>query len=134
MTYTEIARKLRPYIEQAATGLSDVDAAKAPELTAPWAYPVKYSEGDRRSYQGKLYKVAKGKGHTSQVDWTPDVTPSLWVQIDDPTEEWPEWRQPTGAQDAYSNGYKVSHNGKHWTSGYDNNVWEPGIFGWTEAV
>jgi hypothetical protein len=29
---------------------------------------------------------------------------------------------------------KVSHNDKHWVSDYDNNVWEPGVFGWTEAT
>lgn len=27
---------------------------------------------------------------------------------------------------------QVSHNGKHWISSVDNNVWEPGVYGWTE--
>lgn len=27
-------------------------------------------------------------------------------------------------------GAKVSHNEKHWISTYDNNTWEPGVFGW----
>ena len=30
-------------------------------------------------------------------------------------------------------GAKCSHNGKHWMSDVDNNVWEPGAYGWTEA-
>ena len=34
----------------------------------------------------------------------------------------------TRAKDA-----KVSHNGKHWISNADGNVWEPGVYGWTEA-
>ena len=38
-----------------------------------------------------------------------------------------------GATDAYMNGDKVSHNGQHWISTYDNNTWEPGVFGWDEA-
>ena len=42
-------------------------------------------------------------------------------------------KQPTGAQDAYAKGAKVSHNGKHWVSTADNNVWEPGVYGWDEA-
>ena len=42
-------------------------------------------------------------------------------------------KQPTGAQDAYAKGAKVSHNGKHWISDVDNNVWEPGVYGWSEA-
>ena len=45
----------------------------------------------------------------------------------------PEWSQPLGAHDAYSKGAKVSHNGKHWISDLDANVWEPGQYGWTEA-
>ena len=32
----------------------------------------------------------------------------------------------------YSKGDHVTHNGKTWVSDYDNNVWEPGVFGWTE--
>lgn len=29
-------------------------------------------------------------------------------------------------------GDKVTHNGKTWTSIVDNNVWEPGVYGWAE--
>ena len=58
---------------------------------------------------------------------------SLWVSISDPAEEWPEWSQPLGEHDAYSKGAKVSHNGKHWISDLDANVWEPGQYGWTEG-
>jgi hypothetical protein len=29
-------------------------------------------------------------------------------------------------------GDKVSHNEKHWISDVDANVWEPGVYGWTE--
>lgn len=47
-------------------------------------------------------------------------------------EAWPAWSQPTGAHDAYSAGDRVSHSGKHWTSDADGNVWEPGVYGWTE--
>ena len=46
------------------------------------------------------------------------------------TEEYPEWVQPTGAHDAYNIGDKVTHNGKTWVSDVDNNVWEPGVYGW----
>lgn len=74
------------------------------------------------------------QSHTSQADWAPNLAVSLWVQVDNPAEEWPEWRQPTGAHDAYEKGYKVSHNDKHWISNVDNNVWEPGVYGWTEAT
>lgn len=29
-------------------------------------------------------------------------------------------------------GDKVAHNGKTWVSDVDNNVWEPGVYGWIE--
>ena len=70
--------------------------------------------------------------HTSQEDWTPDITPALWTRIGDPAEEWPEWSQPIGAQDAYMAGDKVTYDGRHWVSTVDNNVWIPGIYGWEE--
>ena len=85
----------------------------------------------RRYTDGKLYKCVQA--HTSQADWTPDTAASLWTPVSDPAEEWPEWSQPVGAHDAYSKDAKVSHNGKHWTSTVDSNVWEPGVYGWTEV-
>ena len=92
-----------------------------------------YTVGQIRRYtDGKLYKCVQA--HTSQADWTPDKTASLWTTVSDPAEEWPEWSQPVGAHDAYSKDAKVSHNGKHWTSTVDSNVWEPGVYGWTEAA
>jgi hypothetical protein len=42
----------------------------------------------------------------------------------------PEWIQPTGAQDAYPLGARVTHNNQVWESTVDANVWEPGVFGW----
>lgn len=107
-------------------------AAEHAELFAEWAYPIAYTVGQIRRYQGMLYKCVQA--HTSQADWTPDTAASLWSKTNDPAEEWPEWSQPVGAHDAYSKGDKVSHSGKHWTSTADSNVWEPGVYGWTEVT
>lgn len=96
-----------------------------------WKTEHEYTIGDRVQYSGLLYKCLQS--HTAQADWTPDTAVSLWVKVDDPAIEWPEWRQPTGAHDAYAMGDKVSHNGKHWISTADANIWEPGVFGWSEA-
>lgn len=112
-----------------------IDAATASEHTelfAAWAYPVAYKAGQIRRYAGALYKCVQA--HTSQETWTPDVSASLWSKTSDPAEEWPEWSQPVGAHDAYAKGDKVSHSGKHWTSDVDGNVWEPGVYGWTEVT
>ena len=93
---------------------------------------VAYTLNDIRQYNGLLYRCVQA--HTSQATWTPEAAASLWTRIADPTQEWPEWIQPTGAHNAYAKGAKVSHNGKHWISDVDANVWEPGVYGWTEQA
>ena len=90
-----------------------------------------YYAGEKVKYDGLLYRCIQN--HTSQPDWKPSVAVSLWVRMDDPAIEWPEWIQPTGAHDAYAKGDKVSHNDKHWISEIDANVYEPGVYGWEEA-
>ena len=104
-------------------------------LASMGAYPTwklqQYEVGDRVRYNETLYKCLQS--HTAQETWKPDVSPSLWVRVDDPSIEWPDWVQPTGSTDAYAKGAKVSHNDKHWISDVDGNVWEPGVYGWTEA-
>lgn len=127
------ARQLRPLIVKASASLSDEDALEAVELFAAWQMDTAYAAEQRVRYGGKLYRCVQG--HTSQEGWEPDKTPALWVRVDNPAEEWPEWHQPQGAHDAYAVGKKVSHNGKHWINTYgDGNIWEPGVFGWEVVI
>jgi len=130
MITKEHARKLRARIEQASVSLPDADALDAVELFPAWKVDHDYTVGDRVQDEGTLYKCLQA--HTSQASWKPADAPSLWVRVDDPSIEWPEWVQPTGSTDAYAKGAKVSHNSKHWVSDVDNNVWEPSVYGWTE--
>lgn len=111
--------------------IDDTTAAENASQFAEWAYPVAYKVGAIRLHAGRLYRCVQA--HTSQENWTPDAAASLWAEIADPSEEWPKWAQPIGAHDAYSAGAKVSHSEKKWTSDLDNNVWEPGVYGWTEV-
>ena len=121
------------FVTMAEAGSIDpVTAAEHADLFAEWAYPIAYTVGQIRRYNGTIYKCVQA--HTSQADWAPPAAPSLWSLTADPTEEWPEWIQPLGAHDAYVLGAKVSHNGKHWTSDVAANVWEPGVYGWTEVT
>ena len=121
------------FVTMAEAGqIDNTTAAEHADLFAPWAYPVNYTAGNIRRYGGKLYCCVKN--HTSQEDWTPEAAASLWTVTADPAEEWPTWSQPIGAHDTYSAGAKVSHQDKHWISDTDGNVWEPGVYGWTEVV
>ena len=86
--------------------------------------------GDLYRHMDKLYEVIQA--HTTQADWTPDVTPALW-KSKMPEGVIPEFVQPTGAHDAYMIGDKVLFNGTVYTSSIDNNTWSPTDYpqGWT---
>lgn len=130
MITREQAVKLRKLIEKMSADLTDEDAYTAPQLFPAWKLTT-YAIGDRVQYDSKLYKCIQA--HTAQSDWTPDTAVSLWVEVADPAIEFPEWHQPTGAQDAYQKGDKVSYDNRHWISTVDNNVWMPTVYGWDEV-
>ena len=127
---------------------------KSPETARPWTKPWAgttdmYHAGEYMVYtDGNTYECV------SDTVYSPDEYAQAWrvigeasepdggeggesggeEDVQEPsTEEYPAWVQPTGAHDAYAQGAKVSHNGKKWTSDIANNVWEPGVYGWTEV-
>lgn len=132
MISAEHAREIRAKMEQLSTGLDDAEALQVPEMFAKWSADESYSVGDRRRYSGILYKCLQA--HDAQDSWNPADAPSLWarVLIPDP-EVIPEWVQPDSTN-PYTKGDKVTHDGKTWESDIDNNVWEPGVYGWTEVT
>lgn len=133
MTLVELALKLRPLIEKAVQLLDDTDAIEVVTLYEKWSGDSKqYTVGQRLQYEGILYTVLQA--HTSQPTWTPTDAPSLFakVLIPDPTVI-PEWEQPDSTN-PFMKGNKVTHNGKTWISDIDNNVWEPGVYGWHEVA
>lgn len=127
----EHAKRLRALIEQTSVNLTDEEALTGIELFPLWKDSASYAVGDRVRYEDTLYKCLQN--HTAQADWKPSEAVSLWVRVDDPSIEFPEWIQPTGAHDAYAKGAKVSHNDKHWISIIDANVYEPSVYGWDEV-
>lgn len=127
----QTAIKYRQKIEQAATSLPDEDAVKAPEMFQHWRVGVEMTAGQRIcGDDGRLYTVLQT--HVSQEDWLPSTTNSLFalVLIPDP-EVIPEWVQPSSTN-PYMKDDKVRHNGSVWVSEVDNNVWEPGVYGWAQ--
>lgn len=126
----EHAYKLRELMHKASVSLTDEDALDGIELFPLWAADTAYAIDVRVRFDGKLYKCVQA--HTSQEDWTPDITPALWTDVAEPGEI-PVWKQPTGAQDAYMTGDKVHYpdkDGPVYVSTADYNTWEPGVYGW----
>ena len=79
--YEEILRTLiGSNSEKIVSTFTDENAVKVIDLFPVWAVGIVVEVGDRRQYNGKLYKVVQA--HTTQADWTPDVTPALWTVID----------------------------------------------------
>ena len=128
--YLEQAKKIRKAINKFAENQTDETLIDNKIAFPLWSgKSVELKVGDIVLYEDNIYRVIQP--HTTQVDWTPENTPALFVKIS--LEEYPDWVQPIGAQDAYSKGDKCTHNNKKWISDVDGNVWEPGVYGWTET-
>ena len=116
-----------------------------PKPDADGIYPYVYNMGIYegmlvRDDDGVLYRSITGtQERPTELLYHPKYVPTLLEKVEEggeeaPSEEYPEWVRPTGAHDAYEQGAKVSHNGKKWTSDIAANVWEPGVYGWTEVI
>ena len=88
MNMLELARNLRPYIEQAAQSLSDADGLKAKALYPRWEALVKKGSvtaeaGYRFTHGGNLYQCVNANP-TFQADWIPGGgTAALYVRVDE---------------------------------------------------
>ena len=105
MISREKALRLRKLIEQASARLSDADALGGVELFPAWAVGVSYALDVRVRYGEKLYKVLQA--HTSQADWTPGSTPSLYAEVKKPGQgDTPEDPIPySGNMELFKNKY-----------------------------
>ena len=126
------ATHYRHIIEQASQSLPDDTALTAVCLHPEWAENTAYTIGYKVQHNGHLYRCVQD--HTSLTGWEPENAAALWakVLIPDATVI-PAWEQPNSTN-PYMAGDKVAHNDKTWVSNIDNNVWEPGVYGWTEVI
>lgn len=118
--------------------LPDEQAMEIADLYEPWAAGKAYKTGKIVKYgvnadgETQLYTVLQD--HTSQAGWEPDKAVSLFKAVGFTDSGVPIWTQPLGASDAYQKGDQVSHKDQIWVSTVDNNVWEPGVYGWIEQA
>ena len=110
--------------------VDDQTALRMTEFYPEWSAGVAYTAEYKVQRSGKLWRCLQA--HTSQDGWEPESAPSLWAKVLIPDETViPEWEQPDSTN-PYMRGDKVMHNGKTYESSIDNNVWEPGVYGWVE--
>ena len=121
-----------------SANLTDEQAMQIADLYPDWAAMKAYAAdeivkfGVNADGETQLYKVIQA--HTSQADWTPDTAASLYKKIGFTDEGVSIWTQPLGATDAYMKGDVVSFENQLWKSTVDNNVWQPGVYGWEVEV
>lgn len=112
-----------------------------PESARPWIAPT----GAHDMYKAGEYMIwTDGRLKKAKMDtaYSPADYPQAWEDQSGGETGGGEtggggttaapWQQPEGAHDAYKKGAEVSHKGSVWTSDVDNNVWEPGVYGWTK--
>lgn len=130
--WTDEALRMKPYIQKGAQTLGDEDALAIQTVYPEWNASGVYSVSDKVLYESILYKCLQA--HTAQKTWNPVDAVSLWAKVLIPEPGViPVWEQPDSTN-PYMKGDIVQHNGTTWISDVDNNVWEPGVYGWSEVT
>ena len=132
---SDIAEQFRRALELFAQSIADESTMmEIADVYPAYKTGVAYKTGDVFRFgensdgESQLYQVLQD--HTSAAEWTPDTATSLYEKIGITPSGVAIWTQPLGATDAYQTGDVVMHNGQTWQSTCDNNVWEPGVYGW----
>lgn len=132
----QAAEQFRRALQMFAMSLTEEKAMEIATVYDAWEVGKVYAVdtflryGENGVGDPQLYKVVQA--HTSQADWTPDKTASLYVPIGLNDSGYPVWSKPTGAHDAYNIGDIVDYNGTLYKSLIDGNVYSPDEYpqGW----
>lgn len=130
MNKLQAAEQLRRALQMFAATLTDEQAMEVVTVYDLWEEGKAYTAGQYLTYgensvgDPQLYKVVQA--HTSQADWTPDKTASLYTPIGLDDSGYPIWSQPTGAHDAYNVGDIVDYGGTLYESLINGNTTVPG--------
>ncbi len=128
--------QLKRAIQMFAENVTEEQALEIATIYPKYEVGKSYKAGEYFTYgenevgDPQLYKVVQN--HTSQVDWKPNETPTLYKPIGLNDNGYPVWSKPSGAHDAYNKGDIVDYNGKLYKSLIDGNVYSPDEYpaGW----
>jgi hypothetical protein len=112
-------------------GWRDHTEGNIPTWVQPSGAGDQFRLGDEVAWRGKIWR----SNNDANV-WEPGadgIGSDIWEDITEspPSEGREPWVQPQGGHDAYQIGDEVTHDGQDWVSTTANNVWEPGVFGWS---
>ena len=116
--------------------VDDIHAGTA-EDPIPYNGNMELIENLYYTQDGVLYRCTRSTG-TAVYNALSELV-GIYVEVvtsepEEPTgEEVAEWVQPDSTN-PYMTGDRVLHNGSTWESTVDNNVWEPGVYGWAEVT
>ena len=115
------------------TGSREETINKARRDLPNWnANNVFYEKESLVNFAGTTYRVIQS--HTSQTDWNPRLTPSLFTRyVFQELGELTEWKQPMGSHDCYKKDDKVLFENKTFINDHSCNVWSPIVHGWSEV-
>lgn len=130
------AEQTRRALQMFAQTLGDDDAMEVATLFPEYEVGKSYKAdeiiiyGKNEVSDPQLFRVVQA--HISQLDWMPNITPSLYSPIGLNEDGHPVWSQPTGAHDAYNEGDIVDYNGALYVSKINGNVYSPDAYpeGW----
>lgn len=139
MNKLQAAEQLRKALQMFAATLTDEQAMEIATVYPKYEIGKAYKKdemftcGANNVGDPQLYRVVQD--HTSQADWIPSETPSLYTPIGLSNEGYPIWSQPTGAHDAYNKGDIVDYNGVLYESLIDGNTYSPEAYpsGWSKV-
>ena len=120
MNKLQVAEQFRRALQMFAQSLTIEQAMEVATVYPKYEVGKAYILGEYITYgindvgDVQLYKVVKD--HTSQADWLPSSTPSLYEPIGLNKEGYPVWSKPSGSHDAYNIGDIVDYNGKLYKS------------------
>lgn len=118
------------------SNISDDDYAEMIKMYDEWTTGVAYEVGEVIRWDKRAWEVIQA--HTSQSDWQPQNTPSLFKvitpkkaidpQTGEEVEIIPDFKQPTGGHDAYKKGDKILFEGEVYQSKVDGNTYSPSAY------